>query len=270
MAGILDPLTESIGNIASEFGVSPEAIKQVIRVESGGDPRASTGSYNGLTQIGPATFNENGGTLGGMTYDQYKLAPPEKQIDAYGDYLRHYDLAGQMQKHGVNLSELTPDQQFAVLQGMQFSPNGQAWKAALGQGNYNVPVTNTKQASALGDTSVAAMAGSRFGQAAMAAPGLPAPTNIASLPQPAQPISGPQSLQPQKPLPPQPLNLAAAQPQMPAYGFSPQAQPAQPMEMPQAPALNAPQLQQIVKQFNLARAFQKIPVPQGFRGYSVG
>jgi hypothetical protein len=42
------------------------------------------------------------------------------------------------------------------------------------------------------------------------------------------------------------------------------------MEMPQAPALNAPQLQQIVKQFNLARAFQKIPVPQGFRGYSVG
>jgi hypothetical protein len=173
-----------------------------------------------------------------------------------------------MQKHGVNLSELTPDQQFAVLQGMQFSPNGQAWKAALGQGNYNVPVTNTKQASALGDTSVAAMAGSRFGQAAMAAPGLPAPTNVASLPQPAAPISGPQSLQPQKPLPPQPLNLA--QPQMPAYGFSPQAQPAQPMEMPQAPALNAPQLQQIVKQFNLARAFQKIPVPQGFRGYSVG
>jgi hypothetical protein len=88
------------------------------------------------------------------------------------------------------------------------------------------------------------------------------------LPQPAQPISGPQSLQPQKPLPPQPLNLAAAQPQMPAYGFSPQAQPAQPMEMP--PALNAPQLQQIVKQFNLAKAFQKIPVPAGFRGYSVG
>jgi hypothetical protein len=57
---------------------------------------------------------------------------------------------------------------------------------------------------------------------------------------------------------------------MPAYGFSPQAQPSQPMEMPQAPALNAPQLQQIVKQFNLARAFAKIPTPAGFNGFKYG
>ncbi len=160
--GLLDSV---IGNIATEFGVSPEAIKQVIKVESNFDPRASTGSYNGLTQIGKQTFTEAGGRLGGMSYDEFLQASPEKQLDAYRGYLEHYNFKGQMAKHGIDVSKLTPDQQYAVLQGMQFSPNGQAWKAALAGGNLNVPVTNTPQAKALGTTSLADMA-AYFGKSA--------------------------------------------------------------------------------------------------------
>src|SRR5262245_5469583 len=118
---IVDPLNEAINKVAAENGVSPAAVRQVIAVESNFDPRASTGSYNGLTQIGRTTFNEAGGKLGGLTYDEFLKATPEQQVGAYGDYLKHYNFQGQMQRHGIDLGKLSPDQQFAVLQGMQFA-----------------------------------------------------------------------------------------------------------------------------------------------------
>lgn len=81
----------------------------------------------------------------------------------------------------------------------------------------------------------------------------------------------PQSLEPQKPLPPQPLNLAQQQtPQLPSFGggqsMLPQQQP-----MPQAPVLNAPQMAQLaplMQRINMLRAFQNIPLPAGFKGFS--
>ncbi len=98
---------------------------------------------------------------------------------------------------------------------------------------------------------------------------------MAGLPPQAQAATGAPQPPPQQPLPPQPLNLAAqvpqAQPQqspLPAYGFSPQAQPAQPVELPQAQVLNAPQLQPLIRQFNLRNAFAKIPTPAGFKGFN--
>lgn len=199
--------TAAIERVAKQYNVSPEAIRQVVRVESGGNPRASTGSYNGLTQIGRTTFKEAGGKLGGMTYDEFLKASPSKQIDAYGDYLRHYDFAGQMAKHGIDVSKLPANQQFAVLQGMQFSPNGQDWKAAFSRGDFSVPVTATKQASALGNTSIGAMAGSRFGQAAIGSDASGNPLMVASAPA-NPPLGPPLNIQPQKPLQPQPLNTA--------------------------------------------------------------
>ncbi len=269
MADSINPFDTAINRIAAEIGVSPEAVKQVIHVESNFDPRASTGSYNGLTQIGPDTFKEAGGTLGGLTYGQYLKASPEAQVGAYGDYLKHYNFAGQMERHGIDVSSMSPDQQFAVLQGMQLSPNGQSWKAALANGDLSVPVTNTRQATALGNTSIGAMAGSQYGRLAAGAGPLPT-TQVAALPPITQPISGPTPLAPQRPLPPQPLNLAEqGQMSMPAYGFSPQ-QPAPQVGPDMPPTLNAPQLQPLRRQLNLARAFQNIPLPPGFRGYSVG
>src|SRR5690348_2502141 len=81
---------------------------------------------------------------------------------------------------------------------------------------------------------------------------------MANLPPAAQPLGAPQP-PPQQPLQPQPLNPAAqpAQPQqtMPQLAGVPQSIPSQPIEMPQAPALNAPQLAPIIRQFNMMRAF---------------
>lgn len=87
----------------------------------------------------------------------------------------------------------------------------------------------------------------------------------ASLP-PARPISGPAPLEPQKSLPPQPLNLAQSIPQSPS--FAPVQQPAAPpLQVDQLlPMLNAPP--QIKRAINLAQAYSKIPVPEGFRGFS--
>ncbi len=101
---------------------------------------------------------------------------------------------------------------------------------------------------------------------------------MASLGQPqSPPVSGP-TFEPQKPLPPQPLNLAQAAYSPQAFNAAPQAQaPAyqnQPVLPPppqfiQPPPLDAPMpLQQIVRHINLANALQKIPTPAGFKGFS--
>jgi hypothetical protein len=47
--------------------------------------------------------------------------------------------------------------QAAVLQAMQFAPNGHKWKAALSKGDVSVRSTKSKQAKVLGDTSIGDM-----------------------------------------------------------------------------------------------------------------
>lgn len=91
---------------------------------------------------------------------------------------------------------------------------------------------------------------------------------MAGLSPSAQPLDGPQQ-PPQRPLPPQPLNLAAPQQPTPAaptaaggpwkpYGSF---QEPPPLSAPMAPALG---------HFNLAQAYSQIPLPRGFRGFSIG
>jgi len=157
MAELPPDLAAAILRVASERGLSPEAVINVIRTESNFDPRASTGSYYGLTQIGPATFREAGGRLAGMTWDEYKAAPPARQVDAYGAWLDHYKLPQKFQRAGIDVSSMTPQQQAALLQGAQFAPNRESWFRNIAQGNYNVPATGTKQAPFLGSTSFADM-----------------------------------------------------------------------------------------------------------------
>ena len=145
---------KAVSSVASGIGVDPAAIAAVVQVESAWNPRQSTGTYNGLTQIGEATFKEAGGKLGGLTYEQYRNATPDQQIAVYGAWLDHYKFADQMKKHGIDMAKLPVARQAAILQAFQFSPNGDGFKAALARGDDTVPATTTKQARALGSTSI--------------------------------------------------------------------------------------------------------------------
>ena len=131
----------------------------MIKTESGWNTGASSpgGSYRGLTQIGQTTFNEAGGKLGGMTYDEYLKASPDKQIAAYGDWLGHYQFAEKAQRAGVNLANMSPAQQAAYLQAFQFGPNDRTWQIAYGKGEGSGRTTPSPQAGALGDTSMNSM-----------------------------------------------------------------------------------------------------------------
>jgi len=97
---------------------------------------------------------------------------------------------------------------------------------------------------------------------------------MAGLPPQQQALGAPQA-PPQQPLQPQPLNLAApVQPQAaPSFSVPAMAQQQQAQSTPDftpAPLNAPPPIQNIVRQFNLAKAFQKIPTPAGFRGYQLG
>ena len=148
-------LRAAIENTANQVGVHPSAIAGMIGMESQFDPRnlsvAPGGTeYRGLTQMQQQTFREQpGGKLGGMTWQEYQNAKPEQQAAAYGDWLKYYGFQDKAQAAGVNLSEKTPAQQNAYLQGFQFGPNATSWQKAYGQGREDVPTTPSQQAQAL-------------------------------------------------------------------------------------------------------------------------
>jgi len=77
-----------------------------------------------------------------------------EQIQAYGKWLAHYHYSEQTTKYGMKVGDQPPARQAAVLQAMQFAPNGTKWKVEFARGNYSVPSTSSKQAHFLGDTSI--------------------------------------------------------------------------------------------------------------------
>ena len=143
----------AVNQLAAQKGLSPAAIAGVIKTESNWNQGATSpgGKYKGLTQIGPDTFREaKGGTLGGLTYDQYLKATPAQQVAAYGGLLDHYGFADKAKAAGIDFSKMSPAQQAAHLQAFQFSPAVADWQGA----DPSRPVTASKQASALGSTSL--------------------------------------------------------------------------------------------------------------------
>lgn len=156
-----DPTTiNSVYRTAGNLGVDPAALAGVIGVESGWDPANATGSYRGMTQMGPQSFKEAGGQLGGQTWDQYRTGSGASQIDAYAPWLQHYaqgnpDNAASLVTGGIG--GLDPPMQAAIMQGTQFGPNASGWVRALGEGNMSMPTTPSAQAKELGDTSIGQM-----------------------------------------------------------------------------------------------------------------
>lgn len=149
---------DALNKVAAENNLKPSAISMMINLESEWGTKSKTGSYYGLTQIGGETFSEAGGRLGGVTYDEFKVASPGKQIEVYGDWLAHYKFKEQAQKYGIDFSKMTAPQQAAYLQGMQFAPNAEDWKREFSKGNYDYMTTSSPQARALGSTSINDMA----------------------------------------------------------------------------------------------------------------
>ncbi|MEH2489344.1 hypothetical protein [Bradyrhizobium sp. AZCC 2230] len=142
----------ALNNVAQKFAVDPAAIAAIIHSESVWDTRCVTGSYIGLTQVGP-DFVES---LGLDTSAFLNLGAAD-QINDYGRWLAYYNYSQQMTRYSMNVAAQPIARQAAVLQAVQFSPNGVKWKKAFGQGDYSVPSTLSKQARFLGDTSISDM-----------------------------------------------------------------------------------------------------------------
>ena len=134
---------------------SPAALANIINTESRWNPltRSPGGEYRGATQIGPNTFREAGGRLGGMTVNEFKRAPLERQIPAYGDYLAHY---GRQPGTAANLARSDIRHhpvplQSSIMMGAQFSPYAGLprtinWPAAFRAGDMSMPTTLASQA----------------------------------------------------------------------------------------------------------------------------
>jgi hypothetical protein len=142
----------ALNNVAAEYSVDPAAIAAIVDMESKWDTTAVTGRYIGLTQVGPELPREMG-----LTRAQFLALSAGKQIEAYGVWLNYYKFTKRFTAHRINVEMLPVSRQAAVLQGMQFAPNGDRWKAALAAGDLSVRTTTSQQARALGDTSIGDM-----------------------------------------------------------------------------------------------------------------
>jgi hypothetical protein len=138
--------------VADTYDVDPAAIAGIIHTESVWDPASVTGSYIGLTQVGPDFVQSLG-----LTRQQFLDLGSPAQIQDYGKWLAYYRYPQQMTRYGITVGSQPVARQAAVLQAMQFSPNGTKWKTAFARGDYSVPSTPSRQARFLGDTSIADM-----------------------------------------------------------------------------------------------------------------
>jgi hypothetical protein len=142
----------ALNDVADSHGVDPAAIAGMIHTESVWDSKCVTGSYIGLTQVGPELPNKLK-----LTRKEFLNLSAAKQIEAYGTWLDYYKFMKQMKDHSIDVLALPLARQAAALQAMQFAPNAKKWKSALSKGNLTVPSTGSPQAKVLGNTSIGAM-----------------------------------------------------------------------------------------------------------------
>lgn len=146
-------ILKALNDVAAAYNIDPAAIAGIIHTEAEWNTRCVTGSYIGLTQVGPDFIKSIN-----LSKDDFLDLPAGDQIAAYGKWLKYYTFAEQLKKYGMSVGDKPVEVQAAVLQAMQFSPNGAKWKTAFARDDYSLPATNTKQARFLGDTSIHDMA----------------------------------------------------------------------------------------------------------------
>jgi uncharacterized protein YhjY with autotransporter beta-barrel domain len=181
----------------------------MIHTESVWDATCVTGSYIGLTQVGPELPRSMN-----LSRDQFLALSAADQIQAYGKWLTYYRYLAQTARYGMNVGAQLPARQAAVLQAMQFAPNGTKWKIAFARGDYSVPSTSSRQAQFLGDTSIHDM------EAYYAAFFQQHPPSYADGPQPEA------AAPPLRPLQPEAVLIQGRQAAPAGFNLDAQAQPA--------------------------------------------
>ncbi len=139
----------ALNNVARDCDVDPAAIAGIIHTESLWDTQCGTGKYIGLTQVGPDFVDWLG-----YNEDEFLELSAAEQIEAYGKWLAYYHFSKQVTEYGMKVGIQPLARQAAVLQAMQFSPNGSGWKTAFASENYSIPSTDKPQARFLGNTSI--------------------------------------------------------------------------------------------------------------------
>ncbi len=145
-------IVAALNTVATSQGVDAAAIAGIIHMESVWDTRCVTGQYIGLTQVGREFVQHLH-----LTRQRFLALTAAQQIGHYSDWLNYYKFKNQMAQHGIDVAAQPVARQAAVLQAMQFAPNGQPWKVAFARGDYSVRSTRSDQADALGDTSIGDM-----------------------------------------------------------------------------------------------------------------
>jgi hypothetical protein len=147
-------IVAALNSVGAAQGIDPAAIAGIVHMESVWNTRCITGRYIGLTQVGPDFVEEKMG----MTRAQFLDLTAPQQIRAYATWLDSYSFKRKLRDLGIDLTTHPIARQAAFIQGMQFSPNGVAWKRAFANGDYTPRTTPSRQAQALGDTSIRDMA----------------------------------------------------------------------------------------------------------------
>jgi len=85
------PFDDLIDKHASRVGIDPKWLKKIMRVESGGDPKNITGSYQGLFQLSNKEFKAHGGSGDILDPEQNTMAAANKLAREKLQFKQKYD-----------------------------------------------------------------------------------------------------------------------------------------------------------------------------------
>lgn len=255
------------------MGMLDEYLPRYIQIESGGSPNAKTGSYSGLLQMGPdeiAKYGSDSLEAGKQMYAD-RAAWFEKNFGRPPTPTELY-LTNQQGEGGVSAHLANPDapawqNMYSTAEGRK---KGEAWAKKAIWGNVPDDVKANYPGGVDSLTSQQFMDLWRAKVERGKAAPLPPAQEIASLPPVTSPVGSPPPLA-QRPLPPQPLNLASPMGSLPAFQWSPGQAPQQ-AAAPAAPqqAQQVPLIAQAMRQpINLARLQNYLAqLPAAIRPYS--
>jgi len=116
----------AIALAADRYGIDPEWMRQIARIESSGNPKAQTGSYAGLFQLSPEEFKRVGG--------KGSILDPKANSMAAASLLRsHMENFEKKYGRAPDLDELylTHQQGWGGVQQHLQDPNRPAWESML-------------------------------------------------------------------------------------------------------------------------------------------
>jgi hypothetical protein len=143
----------AISSMSQATGLSPVTIAGIIEEEN---PAWSLGLTN---QFGFRGLLQQGNYAEVPWYSQLPSMTAAEQIGIYSQWLGNYNVQQKIQQAGINLQQMSPVQQMALMEGIQLGPNNTAFYrnvAAAMQGvpgAGNVRATTSAQAGNLGTTS---------------------------------------------------------------------------------------------------------------------